>query len=100
MTLKPLGTRVIIEVDAVQEYKTKGGIIMPEEAQEKPHNGTVIAVGTGFADMPEADRINVSDRVLFGKYSGSEIKVEDKTYLIMRYEDVMAIIDRKAEDKK
>lgn len=98
MTLTPLGTRVIIEPDKVQEYQTKGGIIMIEEAQEKPFTGTVRAVGKGVAQMPEPEQIAAGDRVLYGKYSGSEIKIDGNIYLIMRYEDISAVVG--PEEKK
>ena len=94
MNLKPLGDRVIVKPKAPEE-KTKGGIILPDTAQEKPMEGEIIAVGTGrIAD--DGKKINmelkVGDKVLYGKYSGTEVKVNDEEYLIMRETDVYAVI--------
>jgi chaperonin GroES len=94
MNLKPLGDRVIVKPKAPEE-KTKGGIILPDTAQEKPMEGEIVAVGTGrIAD--DGKKINmelkVGDKVLYGKYSGTEVKVNDDEYLIMRESDVYAII--------
>jgi len=96
MNLKPLGDRVIVKPKAPEE-KTKGGIILPDTAQEKPMEGEIVAVGVGrIAD--EGKKINmelkVGDKVLYGKYSGSEIKINDEEYLIMRESDVYAIIGK------
>jgi chaperonin GroES len=94
MNLKPLGDRVIVKPRAPEE-KTKGGIILPDTAQEKPMEGEIIAVGAGrIAD--DGKKINmelkVGDKVLYGKYSGTEVKVDDVEYLIMRESDVYAVI--------
>ena len=94
MNLKPLGDRVIVKPKAPEE-KTKGGIILPDTAQEKPMEGEIIAVGTGrIAD--DGKKINmelkVGDKILYGKYSGTEVKINDDEYLIMRESDVYAII--------
>jgi len=94
MNLKPLGDRVIVKPKAPEE-KTKGGIILPDTAQEKPMEGEIVAVGTGrIAD--DGKKINmelkVGDKVLYGKYSGTEVKIDDQEFLIMRESDVYAII--------
>ena len=94
MNLKPLGDRVIVKPKAPEE-KTKGGIILPDTAQEKPMEGEVIAVGTGKTDdagKKVAMELKVGDKVLYGKYSGTEVKVNDDEYLIMRESDVYAVI--------
>lgn len=94
MNLKPLGDRVIVKPKAPEE-KTKGGIILPDTAQEKPMEGEVVAVGSGKSDdngKKVAMDLKVGDKVLYGKYSGTEVKVNDEEYLIMRESDVYAII--------
>jgi chaperonin GroES len=94
MKLKPLGDRVIVKPKAPEE-KTKGGIILPDTAQEKPMEGEIVAVGAGkIADDGKkiTMELKVGDKVLYGKYSGSEIKVDDQEYLIMRETDIYAII--------
>jgi chaperonin GroES len=95
MKLRPLQDRILVQrVD--EEEKTKGGIIIPDTAKEKPAEGKVVAVGKGKVDENGkriALEIKKGDRILFGKYSGSEVKIEDKEYLIMREEDVLGIID-------
>lgn len=94
MNLKPLGDRVIVKPKAPEE-KTKGGIILPDTAQEKPMEGEIVAVGAGKIG-DDGKKINmelkVGDKVLYGKYSGSEIKINDGEFLIMRESDVYAII--------
>ncbi|MEO9534318.1 MAG: co-chaperone GroES [Crocinitomicaceae bacterium] len=87
--LKPLADRVLIEA-APAEEKTASGIIIPDTAKEKPLQGTVIAVGPGKVDEPMT--VKAGDSVLYGQYSGTEIKLEGKTYLIMRESDVYGII--------
>ncbi|HWA07398.1 MAG TPA: co-chaperone GroES [Ignavibacteria bacterium] len=94
MNLKPLGDRVIVKPKAPEEV-TKGGIILPDTAQEKPMEGEVVAVGSGKSDdngKKVAMDLKVGDKVLYGKYSGTEVKVNDEEYLIMRESDVYAII--------
>ena len=92
--IKPLGDRVVIEVAEV-ELKTKSGIIMPQTSKEKPQKGKVIAVGTGklldngTRAVPE---VKVGEDVLFNKYAGSEVKVDDKEYLVIRESDILAIL--------
>ena len=95
MDIKPLGDRIVVQPLEAEEV-TKGGIILPDTAKEKPHEGKIIAVGRGkVADNGQIQplELKVGDRVLYGKYSGNEIKTKDgKDYLIMREEDVLAII--------
>ncbi|MCG8574966.1 MAG: co-chaperone GroES [Flavobacteriales bacterium] len=87
--LKPLADRVLIEA-APAEEKTASGIIIPDTAKEKPLQGNVIAVGPGKKDEPMT--VKKGDKVLYGQYSGTEIKLEGKTYLIMRESDIYGII--------
>ncbi len=89
LKIKPLADRVIIEASAAEE-KTTGGIIIPDTAKEKPQKGIVVAVGPGKKDEPLT--VKVGDAVLYGKYTGTEISVENKDYLIMRESDIVAII--------
>ncbi|MBQ7551117.1 MAG: co-chaperone GroES [Bacteroidales bacterium] len=89
MKLKPLADRVIIE-PAEAEQKTAGGIIIPDTAKEKPQKGVVVAVGPGKKDEPMT--VKVKDTVLYGKYSGTEISVDGKTYLIMKESDIYATL--------
>ena len=81
LKVKPLADRVLVE-PAAAEQKTAGGIIIPDTAKEKPQSGTVVAVGTGKKDEPLT--VKEGDLVLYGKYSGTEINVDGKDYLIMR----------------
>lgn len=89
LSVKPLSDRVIV-TPAEAEEKTKGGIIIPDTAQEKPQKGTVVAAGPGKKDEPVT--VKVGDTVLYGKYAGTELNFEDKDYLIMRESDILAII--------
>jgi chaperonin GroES len=94
MKIRPLHDRILVERLEEQE-SVKGGIIIPDTAKEKPQEGNVIAVGTGKV-TDEGKRlgldVKVGDKILFGKYSGSEVKVDDKDYLILREEDILAIL--------
>ena len=97
MKIRPLQDRVIVK-RLEEEEKTKGGIIIPDTAKEKPQEGKVIAVGKG--KMTEDGKlipldVKVGDRILFGKYSGTEIKIEGEEHLIMREEDILGIIEGK-----
>ncbi|MGV6862577.1 MAG: co-chaperone GroES [Putridiphycobacter sp.] len=87
--LKPLADRVLIE-SAPAETKTASGIIIPDNAKEKPLQGTVKAVGPGKKDEPMT--VKVGDSVLYGQYSGTEIKIDGKDYLIMREADIYGIL--------
>ena len=89
MNIKPLADRVLIE-PAPAETKTVGGIIIPDTAKEKPLKGTVVAVGHGTKD--EEMVLKVGDQVLYGKYAGQEIQVDGVDYLIMKQNDILAII--------
>ena len=92
--IKPLGERVVIEV-AESDVTTASGIVLPDTAKGKPQKGKVVAVGTGkLLDNGEraAMEVKVGDGVVFSKYSGSEIKVDDKDYLIVRESDILAIL--------
>ena len=95
MKLRPLHDRVVVERLEEREAK-KGSIIIPDTAKEKPQEGRVIAAGNGKV-TDDGKRlpldVKMGDRVLFGKYSGSDVKIDDKEYLIMREEDILAILD-------
>ncbi|MFT8322845.1 MAG: co-chaperone GroES [Bacillus sp. (in: firmicutes)] len=92
--LKPLGDRIIIELVETEE-KTASGIVLPDSAKEKPQEGKVVAVGTGRV-LDNGERIDlevsVDDRIIFSKYSGTEVKYEGKEYLILRESDILAIV--------
>ena len=95
MKIRPLGDHVVVK-RMKEEEKSKGGIIIPDTAKEKPQEAKVIAVGNG--KVTEDGKkipldVKAGDRILFGKYSGSEVKIEDKEYLILREEDVLAILE-------
>lgn len=94
MNLQPIGDKVIVEVLKAKD-KTKGGIILPDTAKEKPQEAKVIAVGPGKT-LPNGKIIPLDvkpgDTVIFGKYSGSEIKVDDKEYLIIEFDDILAVV--------
>ncbi len=97
MKMRPLQDRVIVK-RLEEEEKTKGGIIIPDSAKEKPQEGKVIAVGKG--KMTEDGKlipldVKVGDRILFGKYSGTEVKIDGEEHLIMREEDILGIIEGK-----
>ncbi len=94
MNIQPLGDRVLVE-PLKEDETTKGGIIIPDTAKEKPQQGKVIAVGTGkLDDSGEKIPFNVKkgDRVLMPKYGGTEVKIDDKEYQIIREEDILGII--------
>jgi len=96
MKVRPLQDRVLIRRVA-EEEKTKGGIIIPDSAKEKPAEGEVIAVGNGkYDDKGTLRPLNVKkgDRVLFGKYSGNEIKIEGIDHLILREDDILGVLEK------
>ena len=91
--IKPLGERVVIEV-AENDMKTASGIVLPDTAKEKPQEGTVVAVGEGKMldnGTRVAPAVNAGDKVIFSKYSGTQVKVEGKDYLVVRESDILAI---------
>ena len=89
VSIKPLSDRVIVE-PAASETQTASGIIIPDTVKEKPQKGTVVAVGNGKKDEPMT--VKVGDSVLYGKYAGTDLKFDGKDYLIMREDDILAII--------
>jgi len=89
VNIKPLADRVLIEPSPAEE-KTAGGIIIPDTAKEKPQRGIVVAAGPGKKDEPVT--LKPGDLVLYGKYAGTEITVDNKDYLIMRESDILAIL--------
>ncbi|MCX5677507.1 MAG: co-chaperone GroES [Candidatus Omnitrophica bacterium] len=94
MKIQPLADRIMVEVLEAQEV-TKGGIVLPDSAQEKPQEAKVIAVGKGKVTTEGkvvTPEVKPGDKVLFGKYSGTEIKVDGKEYLILKEEDILAIV--------
>ncbi|MFZ0452932.1 MAG: co-chaperone GroES [Ignavibacteriaceae bacterium] len=96
MNLKPLADRVIVKPMEAEE-KTKGGIILPDTAKEKPIEGTIIAVGPGKVTEDGKQvkmEVKEGDKVLYGKYSGTEVTVEGEEYLIMRESDIFAVIGK------
>ncbi|MBP8980127.1 MAG: co-chaperone GroES [Syntrophobacterales bacterium] len=97
MKIRPLQDRVIVERLA-EEEKTKGGIIIPDTAKEKPMEGKVIAVGKGrVAEDGKLIKLDVKagDKVLFSKYAGTDVKIDGKEYLIMREDDILGVIEGK-----
>jgi chaperonin GroES len=95
VNIKPLGDRILVKRIEEEEVR-KGGIIIPDTAKEKPQQGSIVAVGSGKVNedgnrMPL--EVKAGDRVLFGKYAGSEVKIGDEEYLIMREDDILGIIE-------
>lgn len=96
MKLKPLGDRIVVKV-LTREEKTRGGIVLPDTAKEKPTEGEVVAVGTGKIldnGQKQPVEVKVGDRIIFSKYAGTEVKVEDEDLVIFSERDVLAIIDK------
>ena len=95
MKIRPLQDRVIVS-RVEEEEKTKGGIIIPDTAKEKPQEGKVVAVGKGKMDddgkLIKLD-VKVGDKILFGKYSGTDVKIDGEDYLIMREDDILGVIE-------
>ncbi len=89
LTIRPLADRVVIE-PALAEQKTASGIIIPDTAKEKPQRGTVVAVGPGTKDNPIT--VKVGETVIYGKYAGTEFHLDGKDYMIMRENDIIAVI--------
>lgn len=95
MKFKPLRDRVLVKF-STEEDKTAGGLFIPDSAKEKPQRGTIIAVGSGkITDdgKRQSMDVKVGDTVLFDKYSGSKIKIDDEDYLIIREEDILGIVE-------
>ena len=101
-SFRPLHDRVLVK-RVKEEEKTRGGIIIPETAQEKPQEGEVVAVGPGARDE-DGERVEldvkVGDRILFGKWSGTEVKVDGEELLIMKESDIMGVIEEKKAKKE
>ena len=94
MKLQPLNDRILVKALESQE-RTKGGIVLPDTAKERPQEGKVVAVGAGKVledGTVKTLEVKAGDTVLFGKYSGTEVKVDDNDYLILREDDVLAIV--------
>ncbi|MBL8548526.1 MAG: co-chaperone GroES [Hyphomonadaceae bacterium] len=100
-SFRPLHDRVLVR-RVKEEEKTKGGIIIPDTAQEKPQEGEIVAVGPGARDE-DGERIEMDvkagDRILFGKWSGTEVKIDGEELLIMKESDIMGVIETKAAKK-
>lgn len=93
---KPLGDRVVVKTITAEE-RTKGGIVLPDTAKEKPQEGEVIAVGPGrILDNGQrlAPEVKVGDRVIYAKYGGTEVKFDDEEYLILRESDILAKVEK------
>ncbi len=89
VNVKPLHDRVLVEPAAAEE-KTSSGIIIPDTAKEKPQKGQIVAVGNGKKDEPLT--VKIGDEILYGKYSGTEVTIDGKEYLIMRESDIFAVV--------
>jgi chaperonin GroES len=94
MNIKPLGDRIVVKVLEKQET-TKSGIVLPETAKEKPQEGEVLAIGSG--ELVDGKRVplevKAGDRVIYSKYAGTEIKMDEQEYLILRQSDILAVIE-------
>lgn len=97
MKVRPLGDRVVVK-PLEDEERTKGGIVLPDTAKEKPQRGEVVAVGPGEWDDEGQKRlpldVRVGDQVLYAKYAGTEIKIDDQDHLILRQSDILAVVER------
>ena len=95
MNLKPLGDRIVVKV-VNHEEKTRGGIVLPDTAKEKPTEGEVIAVGTGKV-LENGQKlpleVKVGDRIIFSKYAGTEVKLDGEEYIIVRQSDILAVVE-------
>ena len=102
MAFRPLGDRVLVK-RVEEESKTKGGIIIPDTAKEKPQEGEVVSVGPGARDdsgKVNALELKAGDRILFGKWSGTEVKIDGEDLLIMKESDIMGVIEQKKAKKE
>lgn len=98
MKIKPLHDRVLVRRLESEEEEVRGGIVIPDTAKEKPQEGEVVAVGDGkILDNGQKVKMSVKagDRVLFGKYSGSEVKLDDEEFLIMREDEILGVLSKK-----
>ncbi len=96
MSVKPLGDRVLVKLSEKQEEKTKSGIVLPEQAKEQPQEGEVIAVGSGRV-LEDGSRlepeVKVGDKIIYSKFAGNEIERDEEKYLILRQDDILAVIE-------
>jgi chaperonin GroES len=102
MKFRPLHDRVVVR-RIEEEERTKGGIIIPDTAKEKPQQGEVVAVGPGARDdkgVVQPLEVKAGDRVLFGKWSGSEVKIDDEELLIMKESDILGVLEGSAAKRK
>jgi chaperonin GroES len=102
MKFRPLGDRVVVR-RVKEEQKTAGGIIIPDTAQEKPQEGEILSVGPGALDdngKRVGPEVKTGERVLFGKWSGTEVKIDGEDLIIMKESDIMGIIESKKASKK
>ncbi len=102
MAFRPLGDRVLVR-RVEEEEKTKGGIIIPDTAKEKPQEGEVLAVGPGARDETGKIQpldVKTGDRILFGKWSGTEVKLDGEDLLIMKESDILGVLEEKSAKKK
>jgi chaperonin GroES len=102
MTLRPLGDRVLVR-RVEEETRSKGGVIIPDTAKEKPQEGEVLAVGPGARDedgKPVPLDVKVGDRILFGKWSGTEVKIDGEDLLIMKESDILGVIESASSARK
>lgn len=91
--IRPLGDRVVVKI--VKEEKTAGGLVLPDTAQEKPQTGEVLSVGPGKLldnGTRQAVDVNVGDKILFAKYSGTEVKLEGETYMLLSEKDILGVV--------
>jgi chaperonin GroES len=104
MEIRPLYDRIVVKrIEQQQDEKTASGLIIPDSAKEKPQEGEVVAVGKGKRledGKVVALDVQVGDRILFGKYSGSEIKIDGQEYLIMREDEVLGVLDSSGKKQK
>ncbi|MCB1018502.1 MAG: co-chaperone GroES [Bryobacterales bacterium] len=103
MALRPLHNRIVVERSETSEQKSAGGIIIPDSAKEKPQEATVVAVGPGKLDKDGKRQpldVKVGDRILIGKYAGSDIKLDNKEYVILTEDEVLAVVEGSADKKK
>ena len=96
MSIRPLHDRVLVKRIDQEEKKSSGGIIIPDTAKEKPQEGEVVAVGPGKVledGKNQPMNVKAGDRILFGKYAGTEVKIDDQEYLIMREDDILGVLE-------